>query len=135
MVGDLSKKQLLALVEALPLDISFIDEKDVLVFWNKHEVRPGKRPVSLLGTKIQDCHPRKSRERLDRMLSDFIAGKLDKVEYHIDLKGSLKGKRAYRAYIAVRDSAGRYLGTIQLTHDIERVQRLGEKEEYWEPQS
>ena len=49
MIENLNKEQLAGILEALPVEVSFVDENDLVRFWNKHETRTFKRPVSVVG--------------------------------------------------------------------------------------
>jgi len=58
MIENLNKEQLEGILEAVPLEISFIDQNDLVKFWNKHETRIFKRPSSVVGKAVQNCHPK-----------------------------------------------------------------------------
>jgi len=111
MIENLSKEQLEGILEAIPVEISFVDENDLVKFWNKHEARIFKRPVSVVGKAAQNCHPKDSVQKVNQLLSDFKSGRRDLAEFWIDLKG----RKVYIRYFAVRDTAGRYLGTLEAT--------------------
>jgi len=124
MIENLNKEQLAGILEALPVEVSFVDENDLVRFWNKHETRIFKRPVSVVGKSVQNCHPRHSVDKVNQLLSDFKGGKKDSAEFWIDLKG----RKVYIRYFAVRDKTGRYLGTLEVTQDITEIKKIeGEK--------
>ena len=124
MIENLSKEQLEGILEAIPVEISFVDENDLVKFWNKHETRIFKRPVSVIGKSVQNCHPRDSVDKVNQILSDFKSGNRDSAEFWIDLKG----RKVYIRYFAVRDKAGKYLGTLEATQDITEIKEIeGEK--------
>ena len=124
MIENLNEEQLAGILEAIPIEISFVDENDLVKFWNKHETRIFKRPISALGKAVQNCHPKHSLDKVNQILSDFKSGKRDSAEFWIDLKG----RKIYIRYFAVRDKAGRYLGTLEATQDITEIKRIeGEK--------
>ena len=124
MIENLTQQQLAQILETIPVDVSFIDEGDTLRFWNKHETRIFKRPVAAVGKSVQDCHPKQSVDKVNKILSDFKAGKRDSAEFWIDLGG----KRVYIRYFAVRNKAGKYLGTLEATQDITEIKKIeGEK--------
>jgi hypothetical protein len=75
MIENLSKEQLEGILEAIPVEISFIDENDLVKFWNKHETRIFKRPLSVIGKSVQNCHPKRSGDKVNQILSDFKSGK------------------------------------------------------------
>ena len=124
MIENLSREQLEGILEAIPVEISFVDENDLVKFWNKHETRIFKRPVSVIGKSVQNCHPKHSLDKVNQLLSDFKAGKNDSAEFWINLGE----KKVYIRYFAVRDKAGRYLGTLEATQDITGIKKIeGEK--------
>ena len=54
MIENLSQEQLAGILETIPVDISFVDEHDLVRFWNKHETRVFKRPLAVLGKSVQN---------------------------------------------------------------------------------
>jgi PAS domain S-box-containing protein len=124
MIENLSQEQLAGILEAIPIEISFVDEDDLVKFWNKHETRIFKRPVSVIGKSVQNCHPKQSVDKVNQILSDFKSGRRDSAEFWINLRE----KQVYIRYFAVRDKAGRYLGALEATQDITGIKRIeGEK--------
>jgi len=124
MIEKLSKEQLEGILEAVPVEISFVDENDLVRFWNKHETRIFKRPISVIGKSVQNCHPKRSVDKVNQILSDFKEGKRDSAEFWINLGE----RKIYLRYFAVRDKAGRYLGTLEATQDITEIKKIeGEK--------
>jgi PAS domain S-box-containing protein len=124
MVENLSQEQLAGILEAIPVEISFVDENDQVKFWNKHETRIFKRPASVIGKSVQNCHPKQSVDKVNQILSDFKSGKKDSAEFWINLKE----RKVYIRYFAVRDKAGKYLGTVEATQDITEIKKIeGEK--------
>jgi len=124
MIEKLSAVQLKGILEAIPIDISFVDENDKVRFWNKHEGRIFKRPLSVLGQDVQKCHPQHSLEKVNEVIADLKNGKRDFAEFWIDLKG----RKAHIRYFAVRDESGRYLGTLEAAQDITEIKKIeGEK--------
>ena len=124
MIENLSREQLAGILEAIPVEISFVNENDLVKFWNKHETRIFKRPLSVIGKSVQNCHPKHSLDKVNQLLSDFKSGKRDSAEFWINLGE----RKVYIRYFAVRDKAGRYLGTLEATQDITAIKEIeGEK--------
>ncbi len=124
MIENLSREQLEGILEAIPVEISFVDEDDLVKFWNKHETRIFKRPISVIGKSVQNCHPKQSVAKVNQVLSDFKSGRKDSAEFWINLGE----RKVYIRYFAVRDKAGRYLGTLEATQDITEIKKIeGEK--------
>jgi hypothetical protein len=124
MIENLSKEQLEGILEAIPVEISFVDENDLVRFWNKHETRIFKRPVSVIGKSVRNCHPKRSVNKVEQILSDFKSGERSSTEFWINLGD----RKVYIRYFAVRDKSDKYLGTLEATQDITEIQGIqGEK--------
>lgn len=124
MTGDLGKEVLDALLEALPVEISFVDENDTVRYFNKNGNRIFPRPPAVIGRKVQDCHPKKSLHKVNQILDDFKNNRRDVAEFWIDLRG----RKAYIRYFSVRGKDGKYLGCLEVTQDITDLKKIeGEK--------
>jgi PAS domain S-box-containing protein len=124
MIENLNREQLEGILEAIPVEISFVDENDLVKLWNKHETRIFKRPISVIGKSVQNCHPKQSVDTVNQILSNFKSGRRDSVEFWINLGE----RKVYIRYFAVRDKAGKYLGTLEATQDITGIKKIeGEK--------
>ena len=124
MIENLNRKQLEGILEAIPVELSFVDENDLVKFWNKHETRIFKRPISVIGKSVQNCHPKQSVDKVNQILSDFKSGRRDSAEFWINLGE----RKVYIRYFAVRDKEGKYLGTLEATQDITGIKKIeGEK--------
>ncbi len=122
--GDLSKGELEAILNALPVDITFVDKEDTVRYFNQPKERLFPRAKAVIGRKVQQCHPQKSIHLVNQILSDFKTGKRDSAEFWINLGE----KKVYIRYFAVRNKAGRYLGTLEATQDITEIKKIeGEK--------
>jgi len=122
--GMLSKDEVEAILENLPVDITFVDREDTVRYFNKFGKRIFARPKSIIGRKVQQCHPQKSIHVVNKILDSFRSGKKDVADFWIQKEGRL----IYIRYFAVRDKEGKYLGTIEVTQDITEIKRLeGEK--------
>jgi len=113
------------ILDTLPFEISFVDKNDVVKYFNKvgkREIFP--RTEEVIGRKVQNCHPKKSLQKVEQILHDFKTGKKDVAEFWIDLKG----RKIYIRYFAVRNKNNEYLGCLEVSQDITEIQRIkGEK--------
>ena len=124
MIENLSKKTLEAMLNTLPVEVSFVDEVDVVRYFNKNGDRIFPRPRSVIGRRVQNCHPRESVDKVQQILDEMRAGSRDVAEFWIDLKG----RKIYIRYFAVRDADGKYLGCLEASQDITDIQKIkGEK--------
>jgi hypothetical protein len=118
--GNVSIEQLHAVLSALPLDLTFVDADDRVAFFTEGPQRIFARSKAIIGRKVQNCHPPSSVDVVDRILDDFRNGRQNVAEFWIDFHG----KFVHIRYFAVRDKAGTYLGTVELTQDIAPLRRL-----------
>jgi len=130
--GYLNIEQLLGIFSTLPVDLTFVDENDRVAFFSEGPDRVFARSRAVIGRKVQHCHPPRSVEVVDRILSDFREGRQNVAEFWINFQGRFVHIR----YFAVRDANGKYLGTLEVTQDITKIRELsGERRllQYDEP--
>jgi len=118
--GGLNVAQLTALFNTLPLDLTFVDADDRVAFFSEGPQRVFARSRAVLGRKVQHCHPPKSVDVVDRIVGDFRAGRQSVAEFWINFQGRFVHIR----YLAVRDEAGQYLGTLEVTQDVGPIRAL-----------
>jgi len=122
--GSFTLKELMSVLNTLPVDITFVDKEDRVRYFSNGKQRVFVRTKSVLGRKVQNCHPPQSVDVVEKLLKSFKEGKRDSADFWIDFKG----KYVYIRYFAVRDRQGHYLGTLEVTQDIKGIQELeGEK--------
>jgi DUF438 domain-containing protein len=114
--GSLTEAQLDAMLNTIPLEITFIDADDVNRYWNDDgQKKLFKRPSSALGRKVWSCHPPKVEPMVRRVIASLKSGEQDSVDIWMEKEGEPVLVR----YMAVRDRAGAYQGTMEV------VQRMG----------
>ncbi|MGQ9544759.1 MAG: DUF438 domain-containing protein [Candidatus Bathycorpusculaceae bacterium] len=122
--GILTKEEIEALLNTLPVDITFVDKDDTVKYFNKAEKRIFVRTKAVIGRKVQLCHPQKSIHIVNRILDSFRKGEKDVAEFWINVNNRLIHIR----YFAIRDKNGKYLGTMEVTQDITDIKKIeGEK--------
>ncbi|MCK4480403.1 MAG: hypothetical protein CEE43_05475 [Promethearchaeota archaeon Loki_b32] len=124
MLENLPIELIELIIDTLPLEMSFIDAEDKVKYYSKGDKRIFKRTPAVIGKKIQNCHPPKSLDKVNEILKGFKENTRDFAEFWIPL-GDLF---LYIRYFPVRDSEGNYLGTLEVTQEISKIQTLkGEK--------
>lgn len=122
--GGLSEEQIRALLDTLPVDITFVDRDDTVRYFNQSKERIFPRTRAVIGRKVQQCHPQKSVHVVNQILEDFKRGARDVAEFWINLGGRLISIR----YSPVRNEKGDYLGCLEVTQDITDIKKIeGEK--------
>lgn len=125
--GYLNLEQLTKMLNHLPVDITFVDENDLVKYFNESKDRIFVRTRAVIGRKVQNCHPPKSVHIVNKILEDFKNNLRDYADFWL----KLGNKYVYITYIAVRDENGKYLGTLEVTQDISKFKNLeGEKRIY-----
>ncbi len=118
--GEFTVHELEAVLNTLPVDITFVDKDDTVRYFNQTKDRIFVRTPAVIGHKVQDCHPQKSVHIVDRILREFREGKRDEAEFWLPLQGKL----VYIRYFPVRGTNGEYLGTVEVTQDIGPLQEI-----------
>jgi PAS domain S-box-containing protein len=128
MIGTLPENVLKALLETIPVEFSVVDAEDRVLAWNKHESRIFKRPEGVLGRNVQNCHPKKSLQKVEQILQEMRVGMRDKARFWIDLTIDGEKQKVLIEYYALRDTEGTYLGCLEASQNIQELQALtGEK--------
>ena len=118
--GSFTLAELIGLFSTLPFDLTFVDADDTVRYFTPGKERIFDRSRAILGRKVQYCHPPKSVHVVNQIVKDFRAGKQERAQFWINMRGRM----IYICYYAVRDAAGRYLGTLEVTQDLTEVRSL-----------
>lgn len=117
--GLLTVEQVNLLLRHLPVDVSFVDDKDEVCYYSEGE-RIFPRSAGVIGRKVQNCHPPKSVDVVQKIVDEFKAGTKDVAEFWI----RRDGKFVHIRYFAVRDAAGKYQGTLEVVQDVTKIREL-----------
>jgi uncharacterized protein len=125
--GELTSEQHDLILQTLPCDISFADERDVLVFWQGETYKTCD--ARFIGRDVRDCHPPATLEALENILRAFKDGTKDEAWGWGPDDGGFKLTR----YYAVRDDGGRYRGILEVNQrlDAERALEGGQSVPGW----
>jgi PAS domain S-box-containing protein len=122
--GAMTTETLEAMLNTLPVDITFVDEKDQVRYFSESPERIFVRAKSVIGREVRKCHPEKSVEKVEQILKEFRTGKRDNADFWINIGGAL----IYIRYFAVRSKEGKYLGCLEVTQNITEIKKIeGEK--------
>jgi uncharacterized protein len=117
----LDRGVLAAVLNTLPLEISFVDADDrVRYFSHEKGDKIFPRFRSAIGTAVQNCHPEKSVDKVNQILADFRAGRREVAEFWLDFQG----KKVHVRYFPVKDNAGKYIGCLETVQDVTSIQKL-----------
>ncbi len=112
--GHMTPEQLTALLNTIPLEITFIDADNINRFFNEG-LKVFKRPGMAIDREVFSCHPPKIEPIVRSIIDDFRNGVRDSVPLWMD-KG---GRSMLVTYMAVRDHNKEYLGTVEVVQDME----------------
>ena len=111
--GHLTVAQLTAMLNTIPMEITFVDEDNINRFFNEGP-KDFKRPGMAIDREVFSCHPPKVEQQVRHIIREFRKGTLDKVPIWMEKNG----KTMLVTYMAVRDATGTYLGTMELVQDM-----------------
>ncbi len=122
MLEGLSKEQIEGILEALPIDLLFVDENEKLRYYNKAGKESRKHLASILGKDIRGCHKKESHSRVEGLISNLKTGKKAEEEFWVSYND-----RVLNRFIAVKDKGGKYLGMIEYIFDFKKLEKLAEE--------
>jgi len=118
--GNLSKQEIKAVFNMLPVDITFVDANDTVRYFNKLKGRIFPRTRAIIGRKVQQCHPPKSIHIVNRVIDDLRKGRRKSADFWIDMQE----KKIYIRYFPVRNEKGEHLGVLEVSQDITEIQKI-----------
>ena len=118
--GLLTLKQINLIFKHLPVDLSFVDENELVKFYSdtKHRVFP--RSAGVIGRAVQNCHPRESVHTVEEIIKAFRSGEQDEAEFWLEMGE----KFIYIIYNAVRDEEGNFKGVLEMMQDVTHIRSL-----------
>lgn len=118
--GSFTKEELEAVLNTLPVDITFVDKDDKVKYFSNGRSRIFARPKAVLGRQVQFCHPPSSVHIVNQIVEDFKSGRQDAAKFWINMHG----KFIHIAYYAVRNSNNEYLGTLEVSQELDEYRNL-----------
>lgn len=118
--GAFQLEELITVFSILPVDLTFVDKEDTVRYFSPGRNRIFERTRTILGRKVQYCHPPKSVHIVNQILEDFKAGTQDQARFWINMGP----KTIYIVYYALREGDGSYQGTLEVTQDITEIRQL-----------
>ena len=112
--GSLTVDQLNAMLNTMPMEVTFVDHEDINRYFNDGE-KVFKRPTTAIGRDVYSCHPPKIEPIVRGIIDSFRKGERDNVAVWLEKVG----RPFYVNYMAVRDQNNNYLGTLELVQDMQ----------------
>jgi DUF438 domain-containing protein len=112
--GGFSAEELMAILNTLPVDITFVDKNDKVKYFSQSKDRIFQRNRAILNRDVRHCHPPASAHIVDKIVDDFKSGKQSKAPFWINMGE----KMIHIEYFALRNENGDYLGTLEVSHNV-----------------
>ena len=118
--GYMTVEQVNLLFKTLPVDLTYVDENDKVIFYNRGDERVFPRSAGIIGREVRFCHPPKSVDTVLKILEAFRKGEQNEASFWINFKERL----IYIRYFAVRNSEKEYKGVIEMSQDITDIKQI-----------
>lgn len=118
--GKLTLEQINLIFQHMPVDFSYVDENEIVKFYNDSAHRVFPRSSNVIGRDVKNCHPRKSVHIVEEIISKFRSGEQDQAEFWINKPDVF----IYILYTAVRDRDGRFRGVLEMMQDCTHIRSL-----------
>lgn len=118
--GTLSPSMIELIFNHLPVDITFVDSTDTVQYFSTPKNRIFTRTNSVIGRKVQNCHPPESVHMVEEILKTFKSGEKNDAAFWIPFNNQF----VLIQYFAIRDKLGEYQGTIEVTQDVAEIREL-----------
>ncbi|MCF6282323.1 MAG: PAS domain-containing protein [Candidatus Polarisedimenticolaceae bacterium] len=118
--GYMTPEQVNLLFRHMPVDITYVDENDKVVFYNRGDDRVFPRSAGIIGREVRNCHPPKSVDTVLRILEEFKKGTQNVADFWINMRGRFILIR----YFAIRDEEKRYRGVLEMSQDVTNIRAL-----------
>ena len=118
--GQLTLEQINLIYQHMPVDLSYVDENELVCFYTdtKHRVFP--RSKNVIGRDVKNCHPKASVHIVEEIIKKFRSGEQDKAEFWINKPDLF----IYIIYYAVRDEKGKFRGVLEMMQDCTHIRSL-----------
>jgi DUF438 domain-containing protein len=120
MLYKMSLEEIDAILNTLPIEITFVDASNVIKYFNQVKARVFARPKKIIDRPMDVCHLESSMPTINKIIDSFRDNKRDVVEawWKID------GRFIYARIFAVRDKQGSYLGCMLVHQDVTEMRIL-----------
>ncbi len=119
-VGKLPLEVLNLILISLPVDFSFVDADDKVLYYSDNPHRVFPRSPGVIGRDVRNCHPHKSVETVEKILDSFKKKEKTDASFWLELNG----KFIYITYKPIYNKAGEYLGTLEMSMDATEIRSL-----------
>lgn len=118
--GKLTLEQINLVFRHLPVDLSYVDENELVKFYSDTPHRIFPRSANVIGREVKNCHPAKSVHIVEEIVEKFRSGEQSQAEFWINKPGLF----IYVIYTAVRDENGKFRGVLEMMQDCTHIREL-----------
>ncbi len=118
--GKLTLEQINLIYRHLPVDLSYVDENEIVCFYSDTDHRVFPRSKNVIGRDVKNCHPRASVHIVEEIIQKFRSGEQDSAEFWINKPEIF----IYIRYVAVRDKQGKFRGILEMMQDCTHIRSL-----------
>ena len=119
-MGKMTLEQINLVFKHLPVDITYVDENEIVKFYSDTAHRIFPRSKNVIGRDVKNCHPPKSVHIVEEIIEKFRSGEQDFVEFWINKPGLF----IYISYSAVKDENGKFRGILEMMQDCTKIRSL-----------
>ncbi|NQT48005.1 MAG: PAS domain-containing protein [Chloroflexi bacterium] len=116
--GALPARGTRTMLDEMSLEIVLADSDDIVAYFNK-DTSANPRMCEILGKKVQECHPEESAPLVSQILEEFKSGNKASSQLEIRLDEKVVNVR----FSSLRDNDGNYLGCVEVTQQVDRVDK------------
>lgn len=118
--GEMNFEEILMVFNALPVDLTFVDENNKVRYFTRPKDRIFPRSAAVIGRNVNKCHPPESVHIVEEIIENFRTGKEDAAKFWINLRSRL----ILIQYFALRDDSGTYKGVLEVSQDITDIKSI-----------
>lgn len=118
--GSFIAEELMSILNTIPVDMTFVDKEDKVKYFTQGSERIFQRNRAILNRDVRHCHPPASAHIVDKIIEDFRTGRQSRAPFWIQMGG----KFIHIEYFALRNEKGEYLGTLEVSQDVNRFRAL-----------
>ncbi len=118
--GELNFDEIQMIFNALPVDMTFVDENNKVRYFTRPKDRIFPRSPAVIGRDVKNCHPPQSVHVVEEIIKSFKNKEENTAKFWINVKGKL----ILIQYFALRDNDGNYKGVLEVSQDITEIKEL-----------
>ena len=119
-VGALIPQQINLMLKNLPIDVTYVDENDRVLYYSQGRERIFPRSPAVIGRAVQNCHPPNSVHVVEKILESFKRKEKDTAEFWL----TLNDRFIHIRYFALYNQEGAYRGVVEVSQDVTDIRAL-----------